>query len=223
MEPGEVVPFKMGLHGKRCAVCVYERRTELESDMVLGLSTAELRKRWPGVREEDMSWHRRHHLPGTLRAACMLASAEARGAVSMESAAQLAGEVVRLRGDADAIAQRFRDGDVVPARVALRAIESQARLIELQGRLLGLLSSGTEVTLISSHPDYVRIRALLVDVVSKCDTCAPLVVGELLAIEQVGRESPTHRSEALRRELARPLDVFEDEDGEGGEAVGVGG
>ncbi len=114
---------------RRCSVCASDRRAEVDDALVSGASLRAL-ARTHGVSERALARHRDAHLPA--------ASVQARERADGERGDDLLSRARQLERVSVAILQRALAADDL--RTALAAVGEAARLLQVQGRLLGQLA-----------------------------------------------------------------------------------
>jgi hypothetical protein len=163
--------------GRPCRTCLHPEKPEIERLLLTAeITTKAIAARY-GISEQALARHRAHHLPIAARqeAAGAIATAEAnRGASLLDQSASLREKALAILATAE------RSGKLV---VALQAIREVARLIELDGKLMGQIDQSTTINV----------------------TMMPIVVNLQSAVLRGLRNHPTARADVLR-ELAMVTD-----------------
>ena len=175
----------MGLGGNRCTVCAHERRHQIEIGLVHRVPYRVLARRYD-LKISALHNHRHKHLTPQIAAAILaqqkpteidleaLQASESEGLL-----AQLVGQRARLQVHSELASDL---GDVKAAVACERAITSN---LELVGKLLGQLVHRHEVrsTSILVSPDYLQLRATLVNALQSFPEAARAVGAALHALE----------------------------------------
>lgn len=174
---------------RRCTVCQHPDREAVDAAIISAEPALAIAERF-GLTRHAITRHAAAHVGGAVRAA-----EEARDGQLLARGEDLAREVLALRVEARAIGEAARSGDPPDLRTALSAIDRQARLIELQAKLLGDLETRATVDL-RLDPDFARVRAVFVEAVQECPACRARVTAGLEAI--VGADAPAPERPPVR-------------------------
>lgn len=146
----------MGKPGRKCTACAPDKRDDVNRNHVDGASFRDNAGQ-TGLSKSAVHRHVQNHLPETLMSAQM--------AGEVADADSLLAQAQQLLSDAKTIhAEAMGAFD---HRTALSAIREQARVLDLLGRLLGELGSGTAVHLhahrhehaIEMTPEHIQLVA----------------------------------------------------------------
>ncbi len=153
---------------RTCTVCAHEQSDAIDRALVLGLPNRRIAAQH-GVTEQAVRRHKDNHLPALLaeaqkhvRADTLMARLEAytQSAHSIRHKAEAAGDL----------------------RTALAAIRELVRIVELQERLIGEIQDGATVNVLVA-PEWIAIRAALLEVLRPFPEVRALVAGELMRLE----------------------------------------
>lgn len=139
---------------KPCAFCIHKDRGKLEKALLERKKTQEEIASIIGVSRSRISEHLSKHLKKDVREA--IAKKE-----GIESGLNTAKQLLEINKVARLIirdALQERDG-----RLALRAVERVEKQLELQGKLLGDIPTGTNIQIIQS-PQFVEFKTLILGV-----------------------------------------------------------
>ncbi len=190
----------MSKRGPQCTVCAHRERASLDLALARGVGVTALSRRYSlGV--DALYRHSKNHLPPQLRAQLLagpsIAGLDLDKLRDTESQSLLANIIAlrnRLFASLDA-AEENGDGTML-ARVAGQL----HRNLELTGRLLGNLNSGTSITNnVLVMPAYVEMRVELVRALAPYPQARQAVAAVLHTIEHKAAADIT----ADTRELAR--------------------
>jgi hypothetical protein len=161
--------------GRKCSVCTHPDRAEIDNLLLAHGVYRAITDRF-GPTRQSLKRHLDEHIP---KAMAQAAEAD-RESAAVRRGTTLADEVARLRAEASSIGAAARKQQDL--RTALAAVEKQGRLIELQAKLIGELDSRAQVNILM-HPDFAKIRVLLVGSVGPCPECRARVAEGLRALE----------------------------------------
>lgn len=168
-----------------CTVCAHEHRHTIEVGLANKVSAQTLGKKY-GLSRDAILRHARNHLTPQMRAAILTAQAPA--AIDLEQLrktesegllSQLVTQRARLEQHTDKAAA---DGDLK----AVAALEGQVlKNLALVGKLLGQFAQIHDVrhTNLLVSPDYLKLRALLVDTLRPFPEAARAVAAALHRME----------------------------------------
>lgn len=151
----------MGTRGPQCSICAHRERAAIDLALARGVSVSALARRYK-VSTDAIYRHQRSHLPPQLRAKLLAGPDTAIDIDRLketESQSLLANLVAlrnRLFASLD-VAEEAGDSGMA-ARVAAQLHKN----LELTGRLLGDLATGTTITNVTVLPAYVHLRVELV-------------------------------------------------------------
>lgn len=156
-----------------CKVCNHDERNTIDEKLIAGVPLRDLEQSYD-VGRMSLSRHREKHLPKTLIKA---------QALKEQSAADALLERVEGLFDQaqDLLKTAKENGKYAPAVAAVK--ECRANL-ELIGRLLGELKTGTHIS-IHYNPQWVELRSTIYDVLKEFPEARFALVERLNEIEEV--------------------------------------
>lgn len=176
----------MSKPGRRCLVCSDPKnRPLIEVGLVSGTPLRVLAERF-GISHYAIGRHARRHLSATQRAAVLRAmrpEAVDLEALRTDESAGVLGQIVSQRARLLAMSDAAREGGAL--EVMIRAEAAIGANIALGAKLLGQLVQRHEVTHVNMllQPDYLRMRAALIEALRPFPAAAKAVAAALQAIE----------------------------------------
>ena len=171
------------IKGRRCTICAHREHAAIDLGLARHVSLGALAKRY-GLGPDSLQRHRLNHLPSQLRAS-LLAGPDIEGVDlgrlrEVESQSLLM-NLVSLRNRLFAsldVAEEAGDGNML-ARVASQL----HRNMEIVGKLLGDLSTGTTINNVLIQPQYIELRIGLVAALAPFPEARQAVAAVLHTIE----------------------------------------
>jgi hypothetical protein len=162
-----------------CTVCQHPDRATIDHEVVAKNRSNRRIAAQYGLSEQAVRRHVAAHLPQRL--------ARARDARDLVESNDLLAQVQLLQRHAlHVLALALQTSDL---RLALSAIGTAARNIELLGRLLGELEAATTVNLVV-HPQWIELKARLIDALGPFPLARQAVTAALLPVPtEVDHES----------------------------------
>ncbi len=152
---------------RTCTICAHEQSDAIDRALVLGLPNRRIAAQH-GVTEQAVRRHKDNHLPALL--------AEAQRHVRADT---LMARLEHYTQSAHGIRHKAEaSGDL---RTALAAIRELVRIVELQERLIGEIQDGATVNVLVA-PEWIAIRAALLEVLRPFPEVRALVAGELVRL-----------------------------------------
>ena len=151
-----------------CTICSHEQSDDIDRALVLGLPNRRIAAQH-GTTEQAVRRHKDKHLPTLLaesqrhvRADTLMARLEhyTHSAHSIRTKAEKAGDL----------------------RTALAAIRELVRIVELQERLIGEIKDTATVNVLIA-PEWLQVRAALLEVLQPFPEVRTLVAGKLVRLE----------------------------------------
>jgi hypothetical protein len=179
-----------------CTICRHERRIELELGLVARMPVPALAKRYD-VSIHSLRRHAANHLGATQRAALALNLAPSSvdlEALSRSESESLLGNLLAQRARLSAYASASAESGDYKAAIAAERATTDA--LALTAKLLGSIVNRTEVTSrsILLTPDYLKLRAILVDVLKPYPEIAAKVAAALHQLESDAAKDITAKS-----------------------------
>jgi hypothetical protein len=171
------------IKGRQCTICRHREHAAIDLALARGVSQGALAKRY-GVGSDSLGRHARNHLPPQLRAA-LLAGPDIEGVdldrLRETESQSLLMNLVNLRNRLFAsldVAEEAGDGNM------LARISGQLhRNMEIVGKLLGDLSTGTTINNVLIQPQYIELRIALVGALAAYPDARQAVAAVLHTIE----------------------------------------
>ncbi len=158
---------------RACSICIHPKRRYIERAIARGGQQGSYRavaERF-GVSVKALHRHLANHTPGALQAA-----REAEEAASVEAGLDIRAEIRGLVTRARAVLEGEESQN--DGRLSLLAIREIRSTLELLARLEGQLDTRAQVNILL-HPDFVKVRLLLVESVGGCAECRARVAARL--------------------------------------------
>jgi hypothetical protein len=152
-----------------CTICSHEQSDAIDRALVLGLPNRRIAAQH-GTTEQAVRRHKDKHLPTLLaesqrhvRADTLMARLEhyTHSAHSIRTKAEKAGDL----------------------RTALAAIRELVRIVELQERLIGEIKDTAATVNVLVAPEWLQVRAALLEILQPFPEVRTLVAGELVRLE----------------------------------------
>lgn len=156
-----------------CTVCAHAERRAIDTALVTDAPNRRIATQY-GLTEASVRRHKSEHIP--------VATVAAQDAADLAEAETLLERLKGLNTETRAIlreTRETRDHDL-----SLKALARLEKQLELEAKLLGELNEGVTVNL-SVSPEWVQIRALILQAVTPYPEAAQAVVGALSASERL--------------------------------------
>ena len=168
---------------RQCTVCRHRERSAIDLAAARGVSLGALAKRY-GLGPDSLQRHARNHLPPQLRAS-LLAGPDLEGVdldrLRETESQSLLMNLVSLRNRLFASLDTAEEaGD---ANMLARVAGQLHKNMELVGKLLGDLSSGTTINNVLVQPQYIELRIALVGALAAYPDARQAVAQVLHTIE----------------------------------------
>jgi hypothetical protein len=158
-----------------CTICDHRERAAIERGLLTGVDPLRTIADRHGVSKTALLRHRDTHL-----AERMAEVAERHVEADIRQAIDVRSQLRRINAESLAILTEAREAG--NGALALQAIGAVQRQIELQAKLIDLLRDGDTVN-VTVSPDWLRIRAVVLDSLAPYPEVRHRVAGALLAIE----------------------------------------
>ena len=157
---------------RRCTVCAHPAAEDINKALVAGEPYRSVANRYESLSQAAVQRHQENHIPAAL------AKAKAAGEVAnaddlLESVRGLQERVLAILGKAE------KAGEL---RTALAAIREARGNLELLAKLLGELDDRPQVNVLVS-PQWIEIRAVLLETLTAYPEARSAVAGRLLELE----------------------------------------
>lgn len=155
----------------KCQVCEHPQRKAIDKAIVEGVRMREITERFE-VSRGSLYRHKNKHLPQRL--------AKAQEAKEIAKADNLLEHVKDLQAKTLGILNRHEGKD---DRIALSAIREARSNLDLLGRLLGELDNSPKVAVLINNPEWVNLRAAIIDALEPYPDAKRAVVDAIQSAE----------------------------------------
>jgi hypothetical protein len=154
-----------------CTICSHDSRDEIEDAFIAGTPKTRIAAKY-GVSEQAVRYHIKHHLPELL-----VLAREAKNAARADT---LLDRIEALQRRTEAILEEAeRSGNF---RDRFRGVAEMRRNLELIGEITKELNRATTLNL-NLHPEWVMVRAAIVEALEPFPQARGAVTMKLLQIE----------------------------------------
>jgi hypothetical protein len=160
--------------GRTCTVCTHDEHHQINLDVLDRVAYRRIATQYD-LSEAAVRRHSRDHIPELLL--------KAYEAIERDDAEDLAGELVRVKGDVHRLREKAEEeGDL---RTALLGCDKALKALELQAKVEQLIQTQPTVNIaLVEHPDYRRLEDVLVQALEPYPAARWAVANALKEIER---------------------------------------
>jgi hypothetical protein len=159
--------------GRTCTICSHDEHHAINVALVRPDRSYRAIAGQYAVSKTALQRHSREHIPQLL--------AKASQAIERGDADDLLARVEDLFEEAKEVLETAKE--TADHRIVLAAIDRASRQLELLGRLRGELNEGAHVNILVRSPEWITVRAALLEALTPHPEARVAVVGRLLQLE----------------------------------------
>ncbi len=156
-----------------CKVCTHEQRPAIDQALVTDASNRRIASQY-GMSEAAVRRHKAEHLPEAM--------IKAQEQTDVRQAIAVVAQLRAINGVALAVLREAREDR--NGELALKAVDRIQRQLELQAKLLGELQQEGTIVNIYTAPEWLQIRALVIQAVTPYPDAAKAITAALSRSEQ---------------------------------------